>query len=84
MILKIAQAMFRQDHDEPWEQAECLTKEIYLNNARTALEIVREPTSEMKEAFVETFYGWNVKCEKRFVDAAWQAAIDKALEHDDG
>ena len=35
---KVARAMFRQDHDEGWDQGEVRTKVIYLNNAEAALE----------------------------------------------
>ena len=35
---KVARAMFRQDHDEGWDQGEVSTKVIYLNNAEAALE----------------------------------------------
>ena len=38
MVEKVARAMFKQDHDEPWGQGEPRTKLIYLNNARAALE----------------------------------------------
>ena len=38
MRKKVAAAMFRQDHDEGWDQGEDRTKGIYLNNADAALE----------------------------------------------
>ena len=34
---KVARAMFRQDHDEGWDQGEDRTKVIYLNNTAAAL-----------------------------------------------
>lgn len=41
MIERVARAMFRATHDEPWEQGEALTREIFLNCARAAIDAMR-------------------------------------------
>lgn len=42
--------------------------------------VPREPTSQMKAAFVETFYGWEAKCEKKFAGAAYEAMLKASEE----
>ena len=50
MRLEGAKAMFRQDHDEGWDQGEVRTKVIYLNNTDAALEACH--FERMREALV--------------------------------
>ena len=55
-----------------------------LEVARAVVEAMRELDDKAKEAFVKTFYGWNAKCEKKFVNAAWNDLIDAILKEESG
>ena len=76
MIERVARAMFACDHDEPWEQGEDLTRRIYLNNARAAIEAMREPSDAMLQAATMEVPTWDDAASKR----KWQAMITAALE----
>ncbi len=46
-----ARAMFARTHDEPWEEGEALTLDIYMNDARTCIEsVLLNPSEEVVEA----------------------------------
>ena len=67
MIERVAKAMAakcRRDHDWPF----------WLDEARAAIEAMREPTDEQRTAYWELSH----KTET-MVDAHWQRAIDAAL-----
>lgn len=82
MVDRVARAMFDQDHDEGWDRGEAATKQIYLNNARAAIEAMREPTEEMVDA-AHTAQRWSEgfgpDIGKVQDQLKWQAMIDVAL-----
>ena len=74
MIERVAKAMFRRAHDEPWEQAEAIVRPIYLADARAAIEAMKEPTLAIYAAIDEAMSVVGTPSQ------IWRAAITAALD----
>lgn len=77
MVERVARAIhFRGDDqgDDAWDHCQTWLRMAAREQARAAIEAMREPTTEMKFCGIqEEAYG---------IDATWKAMIDTALKED--
>ena len=73
MIERVARAIWEEEFQEPVDYH---TQEITRDQARAAIEAMRVPTKEMKEAGINTGVGLGPITSA----AIWQAMIDEALK----
>ena len=80
---EVARAMFARGHDESWDETDAPVHKIYLDDARAAVEALREPgegmTARGLEALVEKFEAGGVRGSHE-TDAVWQAMLTAILE----
>ncbi|WP_421445450.1 hypothetical protein [Agrobacterium tumefaciens] len=80
MIERVARALWSKAKDEPTRRSVGFSFENdplrlwWIDQARAAIEAMREPTDRMKMEFE----GWN--CSANDMEAGYQAAIDAALK----
>ena len=77
MIERVAAAMWERTHDgrwDDWGDGQDESRIIHREDARAAIEAMREPTEEMSHA------GW--RTDSGISRVVWQAMIDKALNTD--
>ena len=74
MVERVARAMWERCHDESWDESyhSPITRQIYIDDARAAIEAMREPSEKMLAAVRDEYTTYETK-------VIWQAAIDAAL-----
>ena len=78
MIEQLAKAIHaRNDHGSTWNDLDIYSKNEYREDARAAIEAMREPTSEMFET-AAYYLGGSDR-----VRAVWYDLIDAMLEKDE-